>query len=155
MSSIYVKSGNGLVFELLLPRGEKLQELVRTLEEIFRGPEENVTRKIIDTTKELFPVICREALEKITDADARKLGESILAGLKEERMENFSGEIIQAAFYYKWTLEYAASLPFKVLLRCLEVAEGKNSVPAAVPPEELRKAAARGMEAARKFLEKH
>lgn len=153
MSEIYIKTGDGLIFELPLPRGEKRKALAGALEEIFRGPEETMPRRIIETIKELFPVICREPLERITDTDARKLGAGILSEAQKEPPETFSDEIIQAALCYKWTLEYAASLPREVLLRCLEIAAGKRAVPPEAASEELRQAVARGAEAMRKFQE--
>ncbi|MBE6384930.1 MAG: hypothetical protein E7048_04595 [Lentisphaerae bacterium] len=67
--------------------------------------------------------------------------------------QTITGEVILAAYRFKWTLEYAASLPLELLRRCLEVAGEKRTFPAAAIPEELyspeeiRRAAERAAEA--------
>lgn len=73
----------------------------------------------------------------------------------ENRM--ITGEVIWAAYCFKWTLEYAASLPLELLRRCLEVAGEKRTFPAAAIPEELyapeeiRRAAERAAEAVKQL----
>ena len=73
---------------------------------------------------------------------------------------SFSQEVILAAFHFKWSLEYAASLPPELLLRCLETAlAAANGVtfPRQISPmpewtpEEIRQAARRGAEALERF----
>ena len=230
MNFLAVKTGSGSFFDLRLPRGEAGKKLIFILQELFRKNDETFRRKVIESTRVLFPENWRRPLDYISEADARKLGEALLIALREElprhtsreeecsprsgqacdtvrkevplnssreeecscRREeekcfdtfkkevplntvredkplnaekqeaclNFSTEVIQAAYCYKWTLEYACALPRELLRRCLEVAAGKGrfapSLPAAalhLSPGEIKKAAARGAAAIRKYQE--
>ena len=205
MNFLAVKTGSGSFFDLRLPRGEAGKKLIFILQELFRKNDETFRRKVIESTRVLFPENWRRPLDYISEADARKLGEALLIALREElprhtsreeecscRREeekcfdtfkrevprhtsredkplnaekqeaclNFSTEVIQAAYCYKWTLEYACALPRELLRRCLEVAAGKGrfapSAPAAalhLSPGEIKKAAARGAAAIRKYQE--
>lgn len=72
----------------------------------------------------------------------------------------YSDDVIKAAFLYKWSLEYAASLEQELLERCLRIGSGNMASPAPSPaaaayffpaPEEIAAAAARGAEARRKI----
>ena len=75
----------------------------------------------------------------------------------ERESRTITGEVIWAAYCFKWTLEYAASLPLELLRRCLEVAGEKRTFPAAAIPEELyspeeiRRAAERAAEAVKQL----
>ena len=205
MNFLAVKTGSGSFFDLRLPRGEAGKKLIFILQELFRKNDETFRRKVIESTRVLFPENWRRPLDYISEADARKLGEALLIALREElprhtsreeecscrreeekcfdtfRKEvplnsfredkplnaekqeaclNFSTEVIQAAYCYKWTLEYACALPRELLRRCLEVAADKGrfapSAPAAalhLSPGEIKKAAARGAAAIRKYQE--
>ena len=175
MDTLTVRTGSGNVFALRLPAGEAGEKLSFILTEIFRRNDETFKSKVIESTKELFPLNWQQALEHISEADARKLGKALLMAANNEKCAceskefapDFAGEqsllpfsaaVIQAAYCYKWTLEYAASLPCEVLHRCLEVAGLKQSVPASVitlSPEEIKKAAARGAAAIRKYKEQN
>jgi hypothetical protein len=78
-----------------------------------------------------------------------------------DNMSSFSQEIILAAYHFKWSLEYAASLPPELLLRCLETAlaaaGGGTYFPRSAPAapqftaEEIRQAVKRGAEALERF----
>ena len=109
---------------------------------------------------------CRREEEKCFDTFKREVPlntvreDKPLNAEKQEACLNFSTEVIQAAYCYKWTLEYACALPRELLQRCLEVAAGKGrfapSAPAAalhLSPGEIKKAAARGAAAIRKYQE--
>lgn len=82
------------------------------------------------------------------------------ASVPENDTASFSQEVILTAFHFKWSLEYAASLPPELLLRCLETAlAAANGVTftrqlPSMPewtPEEIRQAARRGAEALERF----
>ena len=78
-----------------------------------------------------------------------------------DNMSSFSQEVILAAYHFKWSLEYAASLPPELLLRCLETAlaaaNGITSFPRTVSAapqftaEEIWQAVKRGAEALERF----
>ena len=78
-----------------------------------------------------------------------------------ESAPSFSQEVILAAYHFKWSLEYAASLPPELLLRCLETAlaaaNGVTYFPRSVPAapqwttEEIQQAVRRGAEALERF----
>ena len=78
-----------------------------------------------------------------------------------ESAPTFSQEVILAAYHFKWSLEYAASLPPELLLRCLETAlaaaNGVTYFPRSVPAapqwttEEIQQAVRRGAEALERF----
>lgn len=68
-----------------------------------------------------------------------------------------SDEVILAAFRFKWSLEYAASLPEELLRRCLDVAGVRRSLATSeIPvdvytPEAIRKAAERAAKAVENY----
>ena len=73
---------------------------------------------------------------------------------EELRSMPITDDIILAAYSFKWSLEYAASLPPELLRRCLEIAGGgrKSVTLAEIPeamysPEAVRRAAVRAAEA--------
>ena len=120
--------------------------------------------------KNLFvTAVPREAFFQAGSAEERFSGRETPAGGKlpfssagtMDNMSSFSQEVILAAYHFKWSLEYAASLPPELLLRCLETAlaaaGGGTYVPRSAPAapqwtdEEIRQAVRRGAEALERF----
>ncbi|MBR2373133.1 MAG: hypothetical protein IKA87_02770 [Lentisphaeria bacterium] len=86
-------------------------------------------------------------------------GEKKLFRTAEKDMMQINDDIIAVALAFKWTLEYAASLPQELLHRCMKHAGLtviKSVRPMPVPdfsPEDIRGAAERGLKALENFQE--
>ena len=186
METLTVISGSGEMFELALHGKEEMDRLGKAMKELTGAVPEERRQKILGVAASFFPQQYRKSLQDLSRPDAAKLASALAEccrraeknGKTEDLTDNssedpadtlwefsrenpvssFSDRVIAAAFYYKWSLEYAAALPEELLERCLRFAGGDRRKPEQISPvetltpEEIAQAAVRGAAAVEKLF---
>ena len=100
MEQITVISGSGEHIELSLPGTAALHSVVTACRKIIEMPAVSAREKIIGLFRNFFPEHYREALERISGADALKLASAFVLLLKKSKVDFLYFALFLFIYFY-------------------------------------------------------